>query len=161
MKTTIYDFVVKNIHGKDIDLNYLRGKVVLIVNTASKCGFVNQYSELEKLYQCYKDEGLEILAFPCNQFKHQEPGDAKQIEAFCELNYKISFKLMDKVEVNGKNAHPLYVYLKNKARGIFGTKCIKWNFTKFLVDRTGNKIMRFAPYVRPSRLECAILSLIN
>lgn len=161
MKPTIYDFTVRNIKGKNLDLNFLRGKVALIVNTASKCGFTDQYRELEELHKRYHDEGLVIIGFPCNQFHQQEPGDEKQIENFCQVNYGVTFNMMAKIDVNGPNSEPLYQFLKHAAPGIFGTKSIKWNFTKFLIDRSGEKIIRFAPYVKPSKLECGIQSLLN
>ncbi len=161
MKQTIYDFIVKNINNEEIKLDYLQGKVVLIVNTASKCGFTNQYSELETLYRRYKDEGLEILGFPCNQFHNQEPGNEQEIASFCQLNYDVSFPMMAKIEVNGENTHPLFKFLKANAPGIFGSQKIKWNFTKFLIDRSGERIVRFAPYVKPLKLECGIQSLLS
>jgi len=141
------------------DLSAHLGKVLLIVNTASKCGFTPQYEGLEKLHQEYKDKGLEILAFPCNQFGNQEPGDADEIKNFCSLNYDVSFPLMGKIEVNGNDADPLWKYLKTEKSGLLGSR-IKWNFTKFLVDREGNVVGRFGPAVKPEQLKSEIEALL-
>jgi len=157
MKVT--EFQVKQADGSDLDLSKHKGKVLLIVNTASKCGFTPQYEGLEKLHQEYEDKGLEILAFPCNQFGNQEPGDADEIRNFCSLNYNVSFPLMGKIEVNGNDADPLWKYLKSEKSGLLGSR-IKWNFTKFLVDRDGNVVARFGPAVKPEQLKSEIEALL-
>jgi len=149
---SIYNIKVHDIHKKEFSLAPLKGKVLLIVNVASACGFTPQYKELEELYQEFKEDGFEILAFPCNQFLHQESGTNEEIEKFCETNFHITFKLFDKIEVNGKNAHPLYQFLKAKKDGLFSS-AIKWNFTKFLVDSEGEVIKRYAPYTSPSTIK--------
>ncbi|TXI92393.1 MAG: glutathione peroxidase [Neisseriales bacterium] len=161
MADNIYTFKAQDIHGKEFDFEELRGKVVLIVNTASKCGFTGQYRELEELHKKYHADGLEIIGFPCNQFGHQEPGSEQEILEFCNLNYDVSFKLMSKIEVNGNTAHPLYKHLKQKAPGILGSKGIKWNFTKFLINRDSTIITRYPPQLKPSELEIGIQSLLN
>jgi glutathione peroxidase len=158
---SIYDFTVKTIRGEEKSMADYKGKVLLIVNTASKCGFTPQYKELQELYDEYKDKGFEVLGFPCNQFGHQEPGSESEIESFCQLNYGVTFPMFAKVDVNGANAHPLFVYLTEKAPGILGTKAIKWNFTKFLVDKNGNVVGRFAPQTKPSELKQEIEKLLN
>jgi glutathione peroxidase len=150
--TSIYDFKAKSLDGKDVDLADYKGKALLIVNTASKCGFTPQYEGLEKLYETYKDKGLAILGFPCNQFGAQEPGSASEIGQFCMKNYGVSFPMFEKIEVNGANAHPLYNWLKDEKPGVLGTKNIKWNFTKFLVNRDGKVVERFAPTAKPADL---------
>jgi glutathione peroxidase len=149
MQQKFYDFTAKSLQGNEINMDAYKGKVVLIVNTASKCGFTPQYKGLEKLYHQYKDNGLVILGFPCNQFAHQEP-DNKTMES-CLLNYGVSFQMFERIEVNGDKAHPLYKYLKNELKGCYGNG-IKWNFTKFLIDRNGNPVKRFAPFVKPENL---------
>ena len=136
------------------------GKVVLVVNTASKCGFTPQYKGLEALWQAYKDRGLVILGFPCNQFGQQEPGDNAAISQFCELNFGVTFPLFKKVEVNGSNAHPLFVQLKKRAPGLLGSQAIKWNFTKFLINRDGQSVKRYAPATKPEALKTAIEALL-
>jgi glutathione peroxidase len=156
---TVSEFQVKLADGSTQDLSAHLGKVLLIVNTASKCGFTPQYEGLEKLHQEYKDKGLEILAFPCNQFGNQEPGDADEIRNFCSLNYDVSFPLMGKIEVNGNEADPLWKYLKSEKSGLLGSR-IKWNFTKFLVDREGNVVGRFGPAVKPEQLKSEIEALL-
>lgn len=148
----IYDYGVKTIDGQNKQLADYKGKVLLIVNTASKCGFTPQYQGLEALYQSYKDKGLVVLAFPCNQFGYQEPGNEHEIQTFCSSNYAVSFPLFAKVRVNGVDAHPLYQYLKNEKPGVLGSRSIKWNFTKFLVDRTGRVVKRYAPADKPETL---------
>lgn len=158
--TSIYDFSAETLDGKPAPLADYRGKVVLIVNTASKCGFTGQYAGLEKLYTRFRDRGLVVLGFPCNQFGQQEPGDAAEIANFCSLTYDVQFPMMRKIDVNGPQAHPLYVYLKKAKRGVLGTEGIKWNFTKFLVDRSGQVVSRFAPNVEPRALEGAIEALL-
>lgn len=150
---SIYSFDVKKIDGTNALLNDYKGKVLLIVNTASKCGFTPQYKELQALYEKYKDQGFEILGFPCNQFMNQEPGTESEIQSFCQLNYGVSFQMFAKVNVNGKDAHPLFTYLTEQAPGILGMKAVKWNFTKFLVDRNGKVVDRFAPSTNPKELE--------
>jgi glutathione peroxidase len=157
---SIYDFSAESLDGKPTPLADLRGKVVLIVNTASKCGFTGQYAGLEALYQRYRDRGLVVLGFPCNQFGGQEPGDAAEIASFCSLTYDVNFPMMSKINVNGPATHPLYAYLKKAKKGVLGTEGVKWNFTKFLVDRTGEVKARFAPNVDPKSLESAIEALL-
>jgi glutathione peroxidase len=159
--TTVYDFSAKTISGEEKPLADYRGQVLLIVNTASKCGFTPQYEGLEALHERFADRGLSVLGFPCNQFGHQEPGDAAEIASFCSLTYDVKFPLFAKIDVNGEDAHPLYRYLKQEAPGVLGTKKIKWNFTKFLVDRTGHVVDRFAPTTRPTQLEPAIEALLQ
>ncbi|WP_027409783.1 glutathione peroxidase [Anoxybacteroides tepidamans] len=158
---SIYDFSVKTIQGEEKRLAEYKGNVLLIVNTASKCGFTPQYKELQELYEEYRDKGLVVLGFPCNQFGNQEPGAEEEIAQFCELNYGVTFPMFAKVDVNGEHAHPLFDYLTDKAPGVFGTKAIKWNFTKFLVDRNGNVIERFAPKMKPSDLKEEIEKLLK
>jgi glutathione peroxidase len=156
---TIYNFTAKTITGEEKSLADYKGKVLLIVNVASKCGFTPQYKGLQELYETYKDQGFEILAFPCNQFLNQEPGTDEEIKEFCELNYGVTFPLFAKIDVNGPNAHPLYQYLTKEAPG-FLTGAIKWNFTKFLVDREGNVVKRFAPATKPVELKEEIEKLL-
>jgi glutathione peroxidase len=157
---SVYDFSAKTIRGEEQSLADYKGKVLLIVNTASKCGFTPQYKELQELYEQYRDRGFGVLGFPCNQFGHQEPGTEEEIEEFCQVNYGVTFPMFAKVDVNGENAHPLFEYLKEKASGVLGTKAIKWNFTKFLVDRNGNVVARFASQTRPSELKSEIEKLL-
>ena len=149
MNKSIYDFSVVDINGQTQSLKKYEGKTLLIVNVASKCGFTSQYTELEQLYKEYKDSGLEILAFPCNQFGAQEPGDAEEIKSFCSLTYNVTFPLLAKVDVNGKEAAPVYKYLKDSLPGVLGLKNIKWNFTKFLIDKSGHPVKRYAPTDKP------------
>lgn len=156
----IYDINVTNAKNEDVKLKQFQGKVMLIVNTASKCGFTPQYDDLQKLYESYHDNGLEILAFPCDQFAHQEPGDNAAIQEFCRVNYGLTFPVFGKINVNGENEHPLYTYLKKEKGSIFGSK-IKWNFTKFLVDGNGNVIKRYAPTVKPLDMKKDIESLLK
>ncbi|MGQ9818724.1 MAG: glutathione peroxidase [Candidatus Kapaibacteriales bacterium] len=159
---TIYDLNLKltDIDKKTVNLSDYKGKVLLIVNVASKCGFTPQYEGLEKLYKKYKIQGFEILAFPCNQFANQEPGSNEEIKKFCTTTYNVTFKLFDKIEVNGPNTHPLYNFLKREKPGVFGTPDIKWNFTKFLIDRNGNVIERYAPQTSPESIEKDIVKLL-
>ncbi|EKF73859.1 glutathione peroxidase [Alcanivorax hongdengensis A-11-3] len=157
---SIYDFQAHTLGGEEKSLADFRGKVLLIVNTASKCGFTPQYKGLEALYDTYKDQGLEILGFPCNQFGKQEPGGAEEIGAFCEKNYGVSFTMFDKIDVNGDGTHPLYQYLKQEATGVLGSKSIKWNFTKFLINRDGKVLKRYAPTDKPESLEKDIKALL-
>ena len=156
----IYDFKVLNNKGEEVSLSKYRGKVLLIVNTATGCGFTPQYKGLEELYKKYKDEGLEILDFPCNQFGHQAPGTDKEIDSFCTLNYDTTFPRFKKIDVNGDAASPLYKWLKKEKGGIFGS-AIKWNFTKFLVDREGKVVERYAPTTPPSKIEDKIKALLS
>ena len=149
---SIYDFSVDDIKGKPVKLDKYRDKVMLIVNTASKCGFTPQYKGLEALYEKYHGKGLEILGFPCNQFGAQEPGTEKEIAAFCELNYGVTFPMFAKVDVNGKSAAPVFNYLKAEKPGLLGSEAIKWNFTKFLVDRKGTVLARYAPNDTPESM---------
>jgi glutathione peroxidase len=148
----IYDFTVDDIRGKAQSLDRFKDKVLLIVNTASKCGFTPQYKGLEALYQKMHPRGLEVLGFPCNQFGAQEPGDGKDIESFCEINYGVTFPLFAKIDVNGAGTAPLYQYLKKEKPGLLGSEAIKWNFTKFLVDRKGTVVERYAPNVEPEAI---------
>ncbi|OZG73718.1 glutathione peroxidase [Hahella sp. CCB-MM4] len=156
----IYDIKVEDIQGHEKSLADFKGKVLLIVNTASKCGFTPQFKGLEKLYEEYKDQGLEILGFPCNQFMQQDPGSNSEIAEFCELNYGVSFPMFSKIDVNGDNTHPLYKYLKKEAKGLMGSEGIKWNFTKFLVDRDGKVVDRFPPTAEPGKLEKPLKKLL-
>jgi len=157
---SIYDYTATTLEGEERALADYRGKVLLVVNVASRCGFTPQYAGLEALYQAHRAAGLEVLGFPCDQFGHQEPGDAAQIRAFCTRNFGVSFPMFGKVEVNGPAAHPLYRFLKHARRGILGTERIKWNFTKFLVGRDGSVRRRFAPTVTPAALEREVRSLL-
>ncbi len=152
MSPAIYQFEVKNIQGETVPLETYQGKVLLIVNTASKCGFTPQYDGLEKIYKEYHAQGLEILGFPCNQFGAQEPGNEAEIASFCQLNYGVSFPMFAKIDVNGSHSHPLYDYLKTQAPGLLGSKDVKWNFTKFLVDANGKVIKRYAPQDSPESI---------
>ena len=156
----IYDFVVKDSKGKEVSLSEYKDKVLLIVNTATGCGFTPQYEGLEKLYKTYQDQGFEVLDFPCNQFLKQAPGSDEEISNFCTLKYDTTFPRFKKIEVNGKNAIPLYKWLKDRKGGIFG-KAIKWNFTKFLVDRDGKVLERFAPTVTPEKIDEKIAQLLK
>ena len=156
----VYDYRAVTLDGQEKSLAEFKGKVLVIVNTASKCGFTPQYQGLQALYERYRDRGLEILGFPCNQFGHQEPGDAEQIGAFCEKNYGVSFTLFDKVDVNGDEAHPLFKFLKAESPGVLGTESIKWNFTKFLVDRDGKVVRRYGSKDKPEKLSGAIEALL-
>ena len=158
--TTIADFTVATNRGEQLDLKDKLGKVLLVVNTASKCGFTPQYDGLEKLYEQYKDRGFEVLGFPCNQFGAQEPGDADEIAEFCKVNFGVTFPLMAKIDVNGDGASPLFDWMKKEAPGLMGSKAIKWNFTKFLVDREGNVVHRYAPTDKPERLAKDIEALL-
>jgi glutathione peroxidase len=157
---SIYDFSAETLDGKPAPLSDWRDKVVLIVNTASKCGFTPQYAGLEALYRKYRDRGFVVLGFPCNQFGAQEPGDAAEIASFCSLTYDVDFPMMRKIDVNGPATHPLYAYLKSAKKGLLGSEGVKWNFTKFLVDRKGEVVKRFAPADTPQSLEGAIEGLL-
>jgi glutathione peroxidase len=158
--STAYDFTAETLEGQPAPLADHRGEVMLIVNTASKCGFTPQYAGLEALYRKYKDRGLVILGFPCNQFGAQEPGNAEEIASFCSLTYDVSFPMMRKIDVNGPAAHPLYAWLKGQKKGVLGTQGIKWNFTKFLIDREGRVVGRFAPTATPQSLEGAVEAVL-
>jgi glutathione peroxidase len=158
--TVIADFAATLPNGESVSLADKAGKVVLVVNTASKCGFTPQYAGLEALWRKYRDRGFEVLAFPCNQFGHQEPGDAEDIASFCDLNFGVSFPLMAKVDVNGDGATPLYRWLKQEAPGVLGTRKIKWNFTKFLIGRDGKVVRRYPPTAKPESLERDIEALL-
>jgi glutathione peroxidase len=157
---SIYDFDVNTISGKQVSLGDYKGKVLLIVNTASKCGFTPQFAGLEALYSELHAEGLEILGFPCNQFLKQDPGSDSEISEFCSLNYGVTFPMFSKIDVNGDNTHPLYQYLKAEAKGLLGSEKIKWNFTKFLVNREGEVIKRYAPNTEPKEIAADIKALI-
>jgi glutathione peroxidase len=157
---SIYDFSAETLDGQPAPLSAWRDKVILIVNTASKCGFTPQYEGLEALYRKYRDRGLVVLGFPCNQFGAQEPGEAAEIANFCSLTYAVDFPMMRKIDVNGPGTHPLYAYLKHARPGLLGTEGVKWNFTKFLVDRRGEVVERFAPNVTPQALESQIEALL-
>ena len=149
---TVYDFEAKSISGKDIALRQFKGRVMLIVNTASKCGFTPQFGGLEQLHKTYADKGLAVVGFPCNQFGSQDPGTDGDIAEFCQVNYGVSFPMMGKIDVNGPAAHPLYKWLSAEAPGLLGSKAIKWNFTKFLVGKDGQVIKRYAPTDKPADL---------
>ncbi len=159
--TSIYDFDVTTIDGQSTHLDQYRGQALLIVNVASRCGFTPQYKDLENLYRQHRDEGFAVLGFPCDQFAHQEPGNEAEIKSFCRLNYDVTFPLFAKVKVNGASAHPLFSYLQTARRGLLGTKAIKWNFTKFLIDRDGSVVARYAPNVSPRNIESDLSPLLN
>lgn len=161
MSENIYQFSGVDMQGNQKSLSDYEGKVVLIVNTASKCGFTPQFKGLEKLYAKFKDKGLEVLGFPCNQFGKQDPGSNEQISEFCELNYGVTFPMFQKIDVNGDDAHPLFNYLKSEAPGVLGTTAIKWNFTKFLVGKDGQVIKRFAPKDTPEKIEAEVGKLLG
>lgn len=158
--SSIYDFEVLDIHKHKTTLSPYKGKVMLIVNTASRCGFTPQFEGLEKLYKAHKEKGFVILGFPCNQFGSQEPLSEPQIENFCRLDYGVTFPMFAKINVNGADSHPLYRYLKSNAPGILGSEIIKWNFTKFLIDRHGNIVKRYAPSTTPESIENDIRNLL-
>lgn len=159
--SSIYELSALTLDGDTKSLAEYKGKVMLIVNTASKCGFTPQYSGLEKLYRDYQSKGVVVLGFPCDQFGHQEPGDADEIKNFCTLNYDISFPVFAKIEVNGENAHPIYKHLTQEKKGFLGTAAIKWNFTKFLVDRSGEVVKRYAPTDTPEKIAKDLDELLN
>ncbi len=156
----VYEFAAKTIDGSQQKLDAYKGKVLLVVNVASKCGFTPQYKGLEALYRKYKDKGFEILGFPCDQFGHQEPGDENEIKNFCSLNYEVSFPLYAKIEVNGENTHPLYKHLKSEAPGMLGSEGIKWNFTKFLIDRSGKVVKRYGSVDTPEKIDKDVAELL-
>lgn len=159
--TTAYDFSARSLDGKETPLSTFRGKAMLVVNTASKCGFTPQYTGLEALWRKFKDKGLVVLGFPCDQFGHQEPGDAEEIRNFCSLTYDVSFPMFEKIEVNGRDAHPFYQWLKAEKPGLLGIEAIKWNFTKFLVDKSGKVVARYAPTDTPEKIEKDIARLLG
>lgn len=161
MENTVYDFRVKSIDGKEISLSEFKGKPILIVNVASKCGFTPQYKALEELYKRYSPMGFLVLGFPCDQFGNQEPGNDEEIKSFCEMNFGVTFPLFSKIKVNGPGSHPLYEFLKKSARGILCTKRIKWNFTKFLIDRNGHAIKRYSPTTRPEVISKDIETMLE
>ena len=156
-----YDFNVQNIRGEEVSMSAYKNKVILVVNVASKCGYTPQYEGLETLYKSYNKQGLEILGFPCNQFRDQEPGTAKEIQNFCKINYGVTFPLFAKIDVNGDNTDPLYVYLKKQAPGFLGTESIKWNFTKFLIDKKGNVVKRYGSSTKPAEITDDIKILLK
>lgn len=158
---TVYDYRVKTIKGEEVSLENYKDQVLLIVNTASKCGFTPQYGQLQEIYDQYKERGFAVLGFPCNQFGSQEPGDEAEIEEFCTLNFGVNFPMFAKVDVNGENADPLFQHLAEEAPGIMGSKAIKWNFTKFLVDRNGKVIDRYAPNTAPTKMVQDIENLLS
>lgn len=155
-----YEFKANNTQGEEVSMDKYKGKVVLVVNTASKCGFTPQFEELEQLYKEYKDKGLEILGFPCNQFGNQDPGSNEDINEFCQLNYGVTFTMFEKIDVNGDKAHPIFKFLTSQTKGVLSSK-IKWNFTKFLIDREGNVVKRYAPTVVPSKITDDIKKLFK
>lgn len=159
MGNSFYSFSAKTLQGKEITMGVYLGKVVVVVNTASKCGFTPQYAGLEELNRKYSEKGLVILGFPCNQFGNQEPGSSKEISEGCLINYGVSFQMFEKIEVNGSGAHPLYVFLRKQLPGFFGGR-IKWNFTKFVIDRSGKPVKRFAPTTKPEKMEEYLLKLL-
>jgi len=157
----VYDFEANLLNGDPVKLSEYRGKALLIVNTASRCGFTPQYRGLEKLYDKFKARGLEILGFPCNQFGKQEPGSSEEIAEFCSVNYGVTFPMFEKIDVNGKDTHPLYRYLKREARGVLGSEPIKWNFTKFLVNREGEVVERYGSTTKPEQIEAEIEAALD
>jgi glutathione peroxidase len=160
MQSKFYSLSAQTIQGKEINMENYKGKTVLVVNTASKCGLTPQFEGLEELNQKYKDKGLVILGFPCNQFANQEPGDEKSISQGCVINYGVTFQMFSKVDVNGRNAHPIYKYLKKELSGLFGG-AIKWNFTKFLIDANGKPVKRFSPFSKPSDIDKYLQAILN
>ena len=156
----LYNISVKDIDMNSVDLRTYEGKTLLIVNVASKCGFTPQYKDLQNLYEKYQDQGLEVLGFPCNQFGAQEPGTNEEVKSFCDLNYNVSFRMFDKIDVNGSNASPLFKYLKHESPGIMGTEAVKWNFTKFLVNKDGQVVKRFAPKDSESEIESELQKIL-
>lgn len=160
MSKTVYDLSARSIEGQEQSLSLYRGKVLLVVNVASRCGFTPQYTGLEALQQRFSDRGFAVLGFPCDQFGHQEPGDEAEIKKFCSLTYNVSFPMFAKIEVNGPATHPVYALLKSEAKGLLGSESIKWNFTKFLVDREGRVVRRYAPQDKPESIAADIESLL-
>lgn len=160
MNTPFYNFKARSIQGKEVQMSTYKGKTILVVNTASKCGFTPQFEGLENMYRKYKDKDFVILGFPCNQFANQEPGDEKSIAEGCMINYGVSFPMFAKIEVNGDNAHEIYKYLKNELKGLFGSS-IKWNFTKFLIDKNGKPLKRFPPAAKPEKIEKYLAKILD
>jgi glutathione peroxidase len=160
MKNHFYQFTAKSLQGREISMESYKGKTILVVNTASECGFTPQYEGLENLYEKYSEKGLVILGFPCNQFGGQEPGDEKSIGEGCLVNYGVTFPMFSKIEVNGENAHPIYKFLRKELKGLLGGQ-IKWNFTKFLIDATGKPVKRFSPATTPEKIEKYLVKLLN
>lgn len=160
MSQTVYDFSLTTLTGQALNLNDFRGQVLLLVNTASQCGFTPQFEGLEALYQRYRDQNFSVIGFPCNQFGHQDPGSHEEIGAFCQKNYGVSFPMSEKIEVNGSAAHPLWQFLKNRQKGVLGSEAIKWNFTKFLVNRQGEVVARYAPTTKPADIAADIEKLL-
>lgn len=160
MQTSIYNFSANRLNGQKTDLSEYKGKTIVVVNTASKCGLTPQYQGLEKLYNEYKNDGLVVLGFPCNQFGNQEKGSSEDIKEFCQVNYGVSFPMFEKIEVNGKNAHPVYKYLKSQLSGGLLGSAIKWNFTKFVIDKNGKPLKRFAPTTKPEKMEDFIKKIL-
>ncbi|WP_047152339.1 glutathione peroxidase [Aneurinibacillus tyrosinisolvens] len=158
---TVYNYTARTISGEEKPLSDYAGKALLIVNTASKCGFTPQYSGLQQLYEKYKEQGFEILAFPSNQFLNQEPGTNEEIQNFCQTAYGVMFPVFEKIDVNGADAHPLFAYLTESTPGLLGTKAVKWNFTKFLVNKQGIPVKRYAPAVKPEELDAEIIRLLE
>jgi glutathione peroxidase len=158
---SIYDYTIKNTASEDIEMSLYKDKVLLIINTASKCGFTGQYEGLENIYETYKDQGVEVLGFPCNQFGGQEPGSDSEIQEFCKMKFGIKFPVFSKIDVNGDDAHPLYEYLKSQAPGLLGSEKIKWNFTKFLVARDGTVLKRYAPTDKPEKIQKELEKLLK
>ncbi|MDF9842032.1 MULTISPECIES: glutathione peroxidase [unclassified Paenibacillus] len=158
---SIYDYEVSTLRGQEESLSKYRGKVLLVVNTASKCGFTPQYKGLQEVYDKFKDRGFEVLGFPSNQFAGQEPGESEDIAEFCEINYGVTFPMYEKIDVKGDSAHPLFKYLSKEAPGVLGSKSVKWNFTKFLVDQDGRVLKRFAPSTTPDQIEADIAKLLD
>ncbi len=158
---SIYDFEANTLRGQEESLSKYKGKVLLVVNTASKCGFTPQYKGLQEVYDKFKDRGFEVLGFPSNQFNGQEPGESEDIAEFCEINYGVTFPMYEKVDVKGDDAHPLFKYLSKEAPGVLGSKSVKWNFTKFLVDQEGRVLKRFAPQTTPDQIEADIAKLLD
>ena len=161
MKESVYDFKVKDINGQEVSMSDYSGKVLLICNVASTCGFTPQYAGLQKIYDNFKDQGLEILAFPCNQFGNQEKGDEQEIKEFCEANYGVTFPIFSKIDVNGAKAEPLFVYLKSQIKGFMNTESIKWNFSKFLVNKNGQVEKRFGSLDYPEAIEADVKALLD
>ncbi|MFO0808804.1 MAG: glutathione peroxidase [Gemmataceae bacterium] len=159
--TTLYDIPVTTIDGESTTLDRYRGRVLLVVNVASRCGFTPQYAGLESLYRSHKDRGFVVLGFPCDQFAHQEPGDEAEIKKYCSTRFGVTFPMFAKVRVNGPETHPLYCWLKSQKRGLFGTRSIKWNFTKFLVDRNGTVVQRYGPFRTPERIDRDVVPLLQ
>ena len=161
MDMSIYDIEVTTIDGQRKKMDEYRGKTLLVVNVASKCGFTPQYAGLQRLYEKYKDEGFTVLGFPCDQFRHQEPGNEEEIKNFCSTNYNVTFPMFSKINVNGADTHPLYAFLKSEKKGLLGSESIKWNFTKFLVDANGDVVKRYAPNETPEKISEELKAVLN